>query len=94
MRAHAGMILFISTMLLAGVAVGVFYENKDAFSGSGETPSAPAAQARISGVSVYGIQDGAASYATIEITGGSQAHNLSQLSLSLQAPTGENVLTT
>lgn len=84
MRVHAGLILFIGAMLVAAAITGVLYDSVGAVGSSGSTASSEVGLAEITSVSVYGVSEGVASYATIEVSGGSQPLNLSSLVVRLQ----------
>ncbi len=97
MRAHAGLVLFIGAMILAAITVGVFHtttsEASSSPGGAASSATGSASQPVITSVSVYGVAEGSAAYATVEVQGGSQPLNVSDLSLRLQTSGGSQTHT-
>lgn len=83
MRVHAGLIMFIGAMILSVAAIGVFTSVQGDVSTGGSEVSAPASQAEISSVSVYGVSDNEAEYVTIEVRGGDEPLSVDELAVTL-----------
>jgi hypothetical protein len=87
MSNHSAMILFIVTVFLAVGAIGVYTAiNQDTGAqGTGMTVSADTLE--ITHVSIHGIEDRKAHYATIEIQG-SGTYDLERAYVSITTPSG------
>ena len=90
MRVHAGLILFLGAMIISALVVGLYHSQQEAFSNSAadSAPRASGVSAQITSVSVYGVVDQTAAYATIEFEGGDEPLVLDELVVTLQTGSG------